>query len=126
MKNALTPEMRKQRRFKANEGALALADENMAKVIDISRGGVSLLFFDNSLQNVPKRLFLDLLSIENETKADQLPGQLTWEQEVSFSQVSGMVYKKVGIQFGDLSLQQADQLDALILQYSEELSDYMR
>ncbi|MDD5757728.1 MAG: hypothetical protein PHI06_01445 [Desulfobulbaceae bacterium] len=126
MADVLTPEMRKQQRFKAKEGALALADENMAKIIDIGRGGVSLLFFDNSLQKIPERLFLDLLSIESEMKADQLPGQLTWEQEVSFSPVAGMVYKKVGIQFGNLSLQQTDQLDALILHYSDELSDYMR
>lgn len=111
-------ESRKQQRFATTEGALALADENMAKIVNISRGGVSLLFFDNSLQNVPKRLFLDLLSIENEMKVKQIPGELTWEQEISFSPVSGILYKKVGIQFGILSPQQTDQLDALLLQYS--------
>lgn len=118
MESVRTSESRKQRRLKASEGAIALADENMAKIVDISRGGVSLLFFDNSLQNVPKRLFLDLLSIENEIKVNQLPGELAWEQKISFSSVSGMVYKKVGIQFGSLSLQQTNQLDSFVLQCS--------
>ena len=111
-------ESRKHERFKTFEGSLALADGNMAKIIDISRGGVSLLFLDNSLLNVPKTLSLDLLSTENKAKANQIPGELAWEQEISFSPISGIIYKKVGIQFGDLSSQQKVQLELLILNYA--------
>lgn len=111
-------ESRKHERVKTSEGSLALADGNMARIVDIGKGGISLLFLDNSLLNVPKTLLLDLLSIETKAMADQLPGELAWELETSFASIFGGTYKKVGIQFGELSPKQKNQLESLIVQYA--------
>jgi len=111
-------ETRQHERFKTVEGSLALADGNMAKIMDISRGGVSILFLDKSLLKIPKTLSLDLLSTENKIKANQIPGELAWEQEISLSSISETIYKKAGIQFGELSPQQKVQLELLILNYA--------
>lgn len=110
-------ESRKDERFKTSEGSLALADGNMARIIDVSRGGVSLLFLDSSLLQVPKTLSLDLLSIESKVKVQQIPGELAWEQETSFSPIAEINYKKAGIRFVDLSPQQTSQLELLLLNY---------
>lgn len=111
-------ESRLHERYKTAEGSLALADGNMAKIVDISRGGVSVLFLDKSLSTIPQTLCLDLLSTEPTVKANQIPGELAWAQETSFSTVSESHYKKAGIQFGDLSPQQQAQLEVLISNYA--------
>jgi hypothetical protein len=113
------PEMRKHKRYKAPEGSIALADGNMARIIDISRGGISILFLDNSLLDIPKTLCLDLLSAENKTKVHQIPGEVAWEQEISFSTISGFIYKKVGMRFGGFTLQQKGQLELFLLDYTD-------
>jgi len=78
------------------------------------------MFQDDMNTDVPKELSLDLLSTDYFIKARKIPGKLAWEQEVSFSTMSRIVYKKVGVQFGKLSTKQKDQLDKLIMNYTAE------
>lgn len=78
------------------------------------------MFQDDMNMDIPKELSLDLLSNDYFIKARKIPGKLVWEQEVSFSTMSRIVYKKVGVQFGKLSTTQNDQLDKLIMNYTTE------
>lgn len=109
-------EERKYERFFIVEETRALAFEKIAKVINISKGGLSLLFLDELIHSLSGELSLDLLCTEKRLDARQLPGKIVWNQEVSFSSSPGMVYKKVGIQFGKLSPTQKEMLKALFLQ----------
>jgi hypothetical protein len=113
-------EQRKDTRFNAPDGALVLACGGTSKVINISKGGLSLMFQDDMNTDIPKEISLDLLSTDYIIKARKIPGKLAWEQEVSFSAMSRIVSKKVGVQFGKLSTEQNDQLDKLIMNYTAE------
>lgn len=117
------PEQRKYTRFNAPDGALVLAYGSTSRVIDISKGGISLVFQDDMNRDIPKELSLDLLSTDYFIVAWKIPGKLVWEQEVSFSTMSRIVYKKVGVQFGKLSAAQNDQLDKLIRNYTTESAE---
>ena len=114
------PEKRKHRRFSAPDGALALAFGGTSKVLDISKGGVSLMFQADMDRDIPKELSLDLLSTDCFIKAWKIPGKLVWEQEISLSTMPKIVYKIVGVHFGKLSTTQKDQLDELIMNYTTE------
>ena len=114
------PEQRNHKRFNAPAGALALTCGGMSKVIDISKGGISLMFQDNMNRDIPKELSLDLLSTDYFITARNILGKLVWEQEVSISIIPGIVHKKVGVQFEKFSPTQNDQLDKLIMNYTTE------
>jgi hypothetical protein len=114
------PEQRKHTRFNAPDGALALTCGSTSKVINISKGGISLMFQDDMDGDIPMKLSLDLLSTDYFITARKIPGKLVWEQEVSFSTMSRIVHKKVGVQFGKLSNRQKDQLNKLIMNYTTQ------
>ena len=114
------PEQRNHKRFNAPAGALALTCGGMSKVIDISKGGISLMFQDNMNRDIPKELSLDILSTDYFITAREIPGKLVWEQEVPISTMPRIVHKKVGVQFGKLSSTQNDQIDNLIINYTTE------
>jgi hypothetical protein len=109
-------EERKYERFFIIEETRALACDKIAKVIDISKGGLSLLFLDEPVHSLSGELSLDLLCSEKRLDARQIPGKIVWNLEVSFSSTPGMVYKKVGVQFGKLSPTQQELLKVLFLQ----------
>ena len=112
------PEQRKYTRYNAPDDTLALACGGMSKIINISKSGLCLMFLEDMKVDIPKKLSLDLLSTDNLIKARKIPGELAWEHVVSISTISGMVYKKVGVQFENLSTKQKDQLDKLIMNYT--------
>ena len=112
-------EERKHERFFILEETRALACDKIAKVVDISKGGLSLLFLDEPVNSMSGELSLDLLCTEKRLDARQIPGKIVWNQEVSFSSTPGMVYKKVGVQFGKLSPTQKALLNTLFLQGQE-------
>lgn len=109
-------EERKHERFFIEEETRALACNKIAKVIDISKGGLSLLFLDELIHTLSGELSLDLLCSQKRLDARQIPGTIVWNREVSFSSTTGMVYKKVGVQFGNLSATQRELLKVLFLQ----------
>lgn len=96
-------DQRVDRRFHVSDETRALAHNKIAKVIDISKGGISLLFLDESLSSINGEFCLDLFCEEKGLDTRQIPGRIVWDKEVSFSAFPGMVYKKVGVQFGKLS-----------------------
>lgn len=111
-------EQRKHERFKAPEGTIALACGRMGKVIDISKGGLSLMFFDGTITNIPRELSFDIFCTEKRINARQIPGKIAWEKEVSFSALSKIIYKIIGVQFTNLSPTQHDLLKANFLNYT--------
>ena len=108
-------EQRKDKRFNITEETRALANDTIAKVVDISKGGLSLLFLDEIAGNISGELSLDLLCNKNGVDARQIPGKIVWNKNVSVSTTPGMVYKKIGIQFGNLSKTQKELLKNLRL-----------
>lgn len=108
-------EQRKHERFTVAKKTRALACNKVAEVIDISKGGLALVFLDETTSNMTGELSLDLLCHETGLDARQIPGKIVWNKEISFSAFPGMVYKKVGVQFGKLSVTQQKILDNLQL-----------
>ena len=96
-------EQRKHERFRAPEGTRVLACGKIGEVIDLSKSGLSLIVLDDNSTNIAGEFLLDLLCSEKHIDARQIPGKIIWDKEVSFSAISGMVYKKIGVQFGTLS-----------------------
>lgn len=111
-------DQRKHQRFNVTEETRALIDNKIAKVVDISSGGLSLMFLDETATTMTGELFFDLLCHEKGLDTRQIPGKLIWEKEISFSAIPGMIYKKVGIQFGDLSSTQQTRLKTLLFNYN--------
>ncbi len=111
-------EQRKHERFTVATETRALACDKVAKVVDISKGGLALVFLDETTSNMTGELSLDLLCHEKGLDARQIPGKIVWKKEVSFSAIPGMVYKKVGVQFGKLSVTQQRLLDNLLPNYN--------
>jgi PilZ domain len=114
----MEPIMLEQRRYERFNIALetrALAYGKIAQVMDISKGGLSLLFLDDTTSTITGELSFDLLCNGKGVDARQIPGKIVWNKEISFSAIPGMVYKKVGVQFGDLSSTQQRLLWTLLL-----------
>ncbi len=107
-------EERKALRFDAIQGTRALACDKIAQVLDVSKGGLSLLFLDETTNCIAGELSIDILCNKNGLDARQIPGKVVWDREVSFSSIPGMVYKKVGIQFGKLSVPQQKMLKNML------------
>ena len=103
-------EQRKHKRFQAPDGTRALACGKIGKVVDISSGGLSLIVLDGAITAMTGEFCLDLLCNERRIDARQIPGKIIWNKDISFSAISGMIYKKVGVQFGKLSQTQRRQL----------------
>ncbi len=108
-------EQRKHQRYNAPDNTFVIADGNMCKIIDISKGGLSLMSLDGKATNIPKELSLDFLPICDIIRIRWIPGKLVWQREITFSAVSGMVYKNIGVQFGKLTPKQKAEFDELIL-----------
>jgi len=108
-------EQREYKRFSIVKETRALACGKIAKVVDISKGGLSLMFLDDITSSEIRGEFsLDLLCDEQGLDARQIPGKIVWDKKVSFSSKPGMIYKKVGVQFGNLSVTQKKQLNPLL------------
>ena len=107
-------EQRQHERFNITGETRALAYDKIANVIDISKGGLSLIFLDDKTSNITGELSLDLLCTVKGLDARQIPGKIVWDKEISFSAIPGTVYKKVGVQFGDLSTTQQNLLKTLL------------
>lgn len=103
-------EQRKHKRFQVPDGTRALTCGKIGKVVDISRGGLSLIVLDGAITDITGEFTIDLLCNERRIDARQIPGKIIWNKDVSFSAISGMVYKKIGVQFGKLSPTQYKQL----------------
>jgi len=106
-------EQRKNERFDITEETRALAFDQVAKVVDISKGGLSLLFLDDMAGSFSGEVSLDLLCTIKGLDARQIPAKIVWNKDVSVSSTSGMIYKKVGIKFGKLSSTQKRLLNTL-------------
>ena len=117
MRSLKPPEKRKHNRFTPPDGSLALVFGSMSKVLDISKGGLSLMLLGDIETGIPKVLSLDLLSSDHSIKARKIQGKLAWNKDVFFSSYSEMVFKKIGVQFDKLSLEQRNQLDKIIRSY---------
>jgi len=107
-------EQRKYERFTIASEIRALACDKVARVIDISKGGLALVFLDEAISNLRGEFSLDLLCQAKNLDARQIPGKVVWNREVSFSKIPGMVYKKAGVQFGKLSVTQQKVLRTLL------------
>lgn len=108
-------ELRAFKRFTVTQGTRALAFNKIAEVIDISNGGISLLFLDEyRSSNLVGELSLDLLCRAQGLDARQIPGQIVWHKDISFSAIAGMIHKQVGVQFGNLSAAQLRSLQGLV------------
>ena len=76
------------------------------------------MFLSPMETGIPNDLSIDLLSADNIIFIPKIPVKLAWEQEESLSTMSWMVYKKIGVEFGNLSNKQKNQLDKLIVIYT--------
>ena len=65
---------------------------------------------DGKATNIPKELYLDFLP-NCDIKIRWISGKLVWQREITFSAVSEMVYKNIGVQFGKLTQKQKAGLD---------------
>ena len=106
-------EQRKNERFDIAEETRALAFDQVAKVVDISKGGLSLLFLDDMAGSFSGEVSLDIICTIKGLDARQIPAKIVWNKDVSVSSTSGMIYKKVGVKFGKLSLTQQQLLNTL-------------
>lgn len=107
-------EQRQHERFTVAKETRTLARNKVARVVDISKGGLALVLLGETTSNMSGEFSLDLLCHEKGLDARQIPGKMVWNKEVSFSVIPGMVYKKVGVQFGNLSLSQQRLLNQLL------------
>ena len=108
-------EKRKYPRIEAPQNTRALAHDNIAQVVDISKSGLSLLFLDSTTDSITDEFSFDVLYNEQGIEIRQIPGKIVWSKEVSFSATPGMVYKKIGVTFGNLSPSQQKSLTALYI-----------
>lgn len=106
-------EQREDRRLDVAGKIRAMAQGKIAKVMDISAGGLSLRFLDESHHSVNGEICIALLCEEKGLDTRQIPGTIVWDREVSFSSIPGMVYKQVGIRFGSLTSTQHRHLQKL-------------
>jgi len=106
-------ELRENKRLNITEETRALACDKVAKVIDISQGGLSLLFLDDMADSLSGEISLDILCNTKKLDARQIPAKIVWNKDVSVSPTSGLIHKKVGIKFGNLSSTQKKLLHIL-------------
>lgn len=108
-------EERKYPRIEAPQNTRVLALDNIAQVIDISVSGLSLLFLDSTNDSITDEFSFDILYNKQDIDIRQIPGKIVWSKEVSFSATPGMVYKKTGVKFGNLSPSQQKSLTTLFI-----------
>ncbi len=115
-----TIERRKHKRFKVKKDAVAILKSNpsqQGKIIDISEGGLAFRYSesgDRSIRlNESDELIINLA--EEGFYLDNMPGKTISDFTLADdAHLGSMVMKRRGIQFGDLSPNQTDQLDYFI------------
>ena len=110
-------ERRQQKRFKAEEGAFAaLVDQasRLGQIKDISLHGLSFRYID-SYEKLENASELKIILGNRGLYLDKVPFRIIFdfqiESEFSFSTVH---MRQIGLQFGELSRGQRDQLDQFI------------
>ena len=113
----VSEERRRQKRFKAREGAFAaLVDQEsrLGQIKDISLQGLSFRYIDNheKLKNASE---LKIIINNQGLYLDKLPFKIIFdfeiESEFSFSRVN---MRQIGLEFGDLTPVQRNRLDQFL------------
>ena len=116
-------ELRKHKRFKVKEGALAFFNPNptiLGSIIDVSKSGLAFAYMktDSEIDLTPE-IKLDLLMSVDGFYLDQLPfdavADILLPSQYAFSTI---VMKRLCVKFGQLSKNQKKQLDYFISHYA--------
>ena len=72
-------ELRESPRYTVPEGAIAISPTNIAQLVDISLGGISLRCHDN--HTFSDEFCVDILASEYDFFEKQIPVKLVWEKK---------------------------------------------
>lgn len=111
------PDKRKHIRIKAHKETIAVSAGNIARIIDVSEGGMALKFID--ITDIPKSFFLDLFLRESGLYIEQIPVKLAWKKDDAIPTFAQRSITRIGIEFDKLSHFQQNQIDEFILKHSE-------
>ncbi len=110
-------ERRRNRRYKAREGTVALLGEPlniMGSVIDVSEGGLAFRYISNGKR--PSESFeLDILYSQQLVYIDKMPFKTVSDAEMTGESASKLFpVRRCGVQFGELTEAQKSKLEYLI------------
>jgi len=116
-------ELRKHKRFKVKEGALAFFNPNptiLGSIIDVSKSGLAFSYMktDSEIDLTPE-IKLDILMSIDGFYLDHLPfdavADIMLPAQYAFSTI---IMKRLSVKFGQLSKEQEKQLDYFIYHYA--------
>lgn len=109
------------KRFKVQDGALALLRANIRKVgqiIDISRGGLAFRYMSNG-ERLNGSFELDILLANNGFRLEKVPIKSVSDFEIANeTSFSSITMRRLCAQFGELKHNQISQLEYFILNYT--------
>lgn len=113
-------ERRKHKRFNVQAGAFAVLGSHSAKigqVIDVSKGGLAFSYLaGEEPSNQPFEL--GILFGEESFHLTQIPFKTISDQEAKEVPFSSLALRRCGVQFGEMTKSQVDQLEHFIQNYT--------
>ena len=110
-------EQRKQKRFKVKDRAFAVLGPDALKLchmIDISKGGLSFRYFIDS-EELAEEIFELGVLFGDDFYLEKIPARVISDNVIeNDSHFSTVIMRRRGVQFGDLSSRQKEQIDYFI------------
>jgi hypothetical protein len=110
-------DLRKDKRFRAQEGAfvdLRISHVKVGKIVDISKGGLAFRYLHVG-EHLRQTFELDMYSRKNDFRMEKIPVRTVWDRgspgELHFSTRTRLR----GVQFGKLNQEQLSELERFIL-----------
>ncbi len=124
-KYASDKKLRKHSRFSAQDDAFIMLGNRVAKITDISMGGLAFEYLSDDDENKEDSQ-LDIFMSENEVHISDIPCRVVYDMPVTrpyiyqiFSQT--FTAKKCGVEFGILSQEKSVQLYSFLKNHTAEL-----
>jgi len=111
------PDLRKDKRFRAQEGAfvdLRISPVKVGKIVDISKGGLAFRYLDIG-ERLKETFELDMYSRHNDFRMEKVPTKTIWDREAAGESSFSTRTRLRGVQFGKLTQNQFSELERFLL-----------
>lgn len=110
-------ERRHTQRFKAPDKTLAITQDFIGQIVDISSGGCKLRYIDNS-GALSQQKTMDIMMSDSDFYLERVPIAMAWHERPENTAWSTIIIREVGVYFTALPPAQQHRIDHFIKNYA--------
>lgn len=110
-------ERRHSQRFKAPEKTLAITQDFIGQIVDISASGCKFRYIDNS-GTLSQQKAMDIMMSDSDFYLEHIPIAMAWQERPESAALSTITIREVGVYFSPLLPAQQDRIDHFIKKYA--------